>query len=412
MVLALPPELLYQVACCLWRESAPHLRPLDDASLAPWLEVPRGAGARQERNRARKALLKLYSTCKDMHYLIAPLIWAELTIRSQKDVQFVLTAARAHPPECCPLRWVRSLSVGLHGVGVAPLIRLWCQLGASRLQKLIWEAESPPPEELWSLAAQLEWLELSCGTFWGGDPHWSLLSNLRILSLTEYDAFLLPPHLPALLLATLQGPQTPHTTQQAHVETGPFLGRQADGQDMEVERSLGSVRATMVSFRKRRSGSSLQHLRLRSSKTSILHSPELIAAGCFAELRTLDVYPVTPMPPLAQALSSSPFLERLNLTLDVSGAHDNYNRLWAALDGSTLPSLKSLRADPVPTPATAPSFGEFLRLHPRLERVNGLAPATVGAVLQAQAQGAWAPTQPGEGGIRNDAPARVGAGEK
>ncbi|KAF6766818.1 hypothetical protein PSEUBRA_000496 [Kalmanozyma brasiliensis GHG001] len=115
----------------------------------------------------------------------------------------------------------------------------------------------------------------------------------------------------------------------------------------------------------------LTHLSLSTSKTSLLHQPALITSSAFTSLTHLDIYPVTPEPPLSTALlTTSSTLTHLRLVLDVSGAFDNYNALWADLTGN-LPRLEWLEVDPMPQQNTAPSFFDFVAQAPRLGWING-----------------------------------------
>ncbi len=331
---------------------------------------------------------------------------------------------------------------------------------AGGLRWLKWEADSLPHPALWAhLAARgLQQLEMDCKTFWQGHANWEKLVGpvsahhngsaqharrpLRALKLTAYDANLLPKHLPALLLGTVQpdeessdssdaehdrlssaSPSTSFVDERSTLkrtfrpspeevrerleqstldeETLDHDGRlhRAPGysitlgrRNRNVERNGSQTEShrhtptadeppseatedlspeshfARLDLRPR---SSLLHLSLSSSKTSVLHSLPLIHAGCFSSLLTLDVYPVTPEFPLALALASAgSTLRRLKLSLDINAALPNYDRLWQALTGR-LRRLEVLELDPYPNERSAPSFTAFLQSCESLVWING-----------------------------------------
>ncbi|PWN42752.1 hypothetical protein IE81DRAFT_113981 [Ceraceosorus guamensis] len=201
-------------------------------------------------------------------------------------------------------------------------------------------------------------LSMSCSIFWPGHALMSSFRNIQHLRLTSYEAHLLPQHLPAMLLAL----------------TKP-----------------------------------LKSLSMSTSKTAVLHVRELIDLGVWRGLESLDVYAVTPEPPLAEALRSArKTLKHLRLTLDINGAFGNYDRLWRDLtkrqeairdsedgkhahehehkhkhkhkhkhdhphedDDEGLPALQVLQVDPFPQQHTSPSFPDFVRACPSLRLING-----------------------------------------
>lgn len=203
----------------------------------------------------------------------------------------------------------------------------------------------------------LQSLSLNCKVFYGGHIDIARLRSLRHLHLTSFDSYLLPPHLPSLLISL-------------HLP--------------------------------------LKSIALSSSKTSLLHDWDLIQRGVFTGLEFLDVYPVTPEWPLAEGLrSAGSTLRGLRLILDVSGSFSNFDRLWRDLTApmaeawagqhrlvenvrvnkafaervnmnqhatsklGALSKLEFLVVDPLPQQNTAPSFVAFLKSCLRLRWLNG-----------------------------------------
>lgn len=286
---------------------------------------------------------------------------------------------------------------------------------SSSLHSLNWEAESLPHPSLWQhlAARQLQVLEVDCKTFWSGHKNMARLAGcLKALKLTGYEVTLLPMHLPALLLAMISTESEDHgdtsgdgrkvderstlkkTFTEGEGRPNAFAHWTAsrpeeEGRDSEIGQSLRAVDAAMKQAHLSSpstepaqepeegqdptpSGTSrLLHLSLSSSKTSLLHSNSLIQAGVFSSLVTLDLYPVTPEPPLDLALiSCGKTLQRLKFALDISGAFKNYDRLWRSLTGK-MPALRVLDVDPHPQQNTAPSFEEFVSSCERLGWING-----------------------------------------
>lgn len=194
----------------------------------------------------------------------------------------------------------------------------------------------------------LESLSLHCRIFYSGSIDMSRLRCLRHLRLTSYDAHLLPPHLPSLLLSLY----TP-----------------------------------------------LSSISLSTSKTTLLHDVDLIERGLFDELVDLDVFAVTPEYPLWLGLRrAGRKLKRLRLILDINSSFRNFDRLFRELaeggaEDSThgrqedftivheaassspsrgaFPELVSLFVEPLPQENTASSFPRFLDTCPKLRFLNG-----------------------------------------
>lgn len=195
----------------------------------------------------------------------------------------------------------------------------------------------------------LEALDVHCRVFYSGHGDWARVRSLRHLRLTSYDSYLLPSHLPTLLLSLHQP---------------------------------------------------LRSISLSTSKTSLLHDLDLIHRGCFSRLEELDVFPVTPEFPLCEGIKSAGRnrLRKLRLILDISGSFSNFDNLFKGLmssasltsanDGQevgeaneddydssanpTFPHLESLYLDPFPQENTAPSFPRFLKeACPKLKWLNG-----------------------------------------
>jgi hypothetical protein len=194
----------------------------------------------------------------------------------------------------------------------------------------------------------LEGLSLHCRIFYSGSIDMSRLRSLRHLRLTSYDAHLLPPHLPSLLLSLY----TPLTS-----------------------------------------------ISLSTSKTTLLHDVDLIERGLFDQLEDLDIFAVTPEFPLWIGLRrAGRRLKRLRLILDINSSFGNFDRLFRELaepgaedtmhgaqgDSPALqeaassssgcgafPELVSLFVEPLPQENTAPSFPHFLDTCPKLRFLNG-----------------------------------------
>ena len=251
---------------------------------------------------------------------------------------------------------------------------------------------------------------MDCKTFWSGHKNLVKLAGcLKALKLTGYEVTLLPLHLPALLLTSVSTDENKeHSpgdgrrvderstlkktfTEEEEQPTSAAhwtASRPEEGGDSEIGQSLRAVDSAMKQAHLSSSptdsahiedghslvpsGSSrLHHLSLSSSKTSLLHSTSLIQSGVFSSLVTLDIYPVTPEPPLDVALiSCGKTLQRLKFALDISGAFRNYDSLWRSLTGK-MPALRVLDVDPHPQQNTAPSFEEFVSSCERLGWING-----------------------------------------
>ncbi|KDN42509.1 hypothetical protein K437DRAFT_257851 [Tilletiaria anomala UBC 951] len=486
----LPPELIYLVGqqlfdlsthasarpgcnCCCWcsADDSPFLP--DEASQATLTSTWYASTTPRD---AKRALLNLSSVDWQLRALLAPLVWHQVVLKQPSDTIFLRNLAQRyavapHAPNAQaaapqlprPLTHVSSLCIAFSsdrypgGVEQSTLLDLLSrhQLGSKGpLRSLRWSAETLPIPSLWlHLAPTLQCFDVDCKTFWGGHPNLSRLTNLRALRLTGYDAHLLPPHLPALLLALTyvvdeqdqQGLDGDHnesmrnnharvseiltlkrtfpmmaeeeaeyalSVRRAIRETGammlsgdedysgPHIAPPPGGQDLEIQQTFDAVDAAAAALQPRISGghehgtgaegseaeqdeadgiavsasrraSRLLHLSLSTSKTSLLHSTTLIEAGAFRSLATLDIYPVTPEPPLDAALrSAGGTLRILKLALDISSAFRHYDRLWARLTGG-MRALEQLHLDPHPQQNTAPSFGAFVQSCAKLQSVDG-----------------------------------------
>lgn len=258
------------------------------------------------------------------------------------------------------VEWMRNSRDG-EAFPSGPAFRLSSSDGQPHLPADAAAAEEEEPNEDDGGCCGLTSLSINCKCFWPGHPALQLLRTLRHLRLINYDLFLLPPHLPALL--------------------------------QNLERPLLS-------------------LSLSTSKTSLLHSLPLVMSGCFDRLEVLDLFPVTPEFPLPQAIRRMRrTLRVLRLNIDISANFANYDAFWRILTGddedesegengtssaasrqrayaahssepqreydietsaAPMEALEALHIDPLPQPNTAPSFAAFVaRGSPRLRYING-----------------------------------------
>ncbi|KAE8227114.1 hypothetical protein CF319_g386 [Tilletia indica] len=344
--LALPPEIALRIGM--------HLQPETSTAYPLCLRKPSAP--------IRLADLHAFaSTCLSLRCLLAPLFWSSLVFsdpdrleelrsilryydragqtqssttssprRSQKRLNssgriefdlpvFAPDQERLLFPDPLPL--VRNFFLSFHRriqrFDVQAFLSLLRHL--PQLEYLSWDAELTPPPSLWDTVGHLRGLHVDCKVFWQGNQGLVKLADLESLALTTFDANLLPNHVPTLLL-NLPCPLT--------------------------------------------------SLDMSTSKTSILHDPSLIEAGCFSRLEHLTLFAVTPEPPLDEALASAgKTLKTLNLYADVNGGFRNYDDLWRSLTGQ-MKVLEVLNVDPHPQQNTAPSFVDFVISTPTLHRIN------------------------------------------
>ena len=311
-----------------------------------------------------------------------------------------------------PLPHIRSIIVSipdkyseLDQAFLLTLLRSMHLTETRQLEHLSWSAEAVPNPAIWALVGpSLRSLEVDGRTFYQGHRGWGALERLQSLKMVGYESTLLPSGVVAVFQAqrALSNGSEEHDGCQALREVPEELleavqrGRPVESPLIELQRSTATsprrqaqhlyldpppcMRETTmstsptaypssVSGRSRRVA--LQHLSLSSSKTSLLHQRPLILAGAFAGLTCLDIYAVTPEPPLASALlTCSTTLTHLRLVLDISGAFAHFDSLWSTLTAN-LPALVSLQLDPMPHPSTAPSFTCFVQQCPSLRWING-----------------------------------------
>ncbi|PWN52414.1 hypothetical protein IE53DRAFT_326705 [Violaceomyces palustris] len=291
-------------------------------------------------------ILNLSFTSRSQRILLAPRIWSKIWITTPDHLprlEAILEFYRSHHRENGqhasvasheklvtslepPTSLIRSIVVRLperyQNFDQSPLLKILSDapISGANVVELEWDAEVLPVPRIWSLLSPtLEVLRIDCKTFWGGHRDLSLLTRLKSLTMTGYESHLLPPHLPNLLRSTR-----------------------------------------------------LEKLCMSSSKTSILHQTDLISEGVFSNLSSLQVYPVTPEPPLQLALlSARETLTDLELNLDISPHLNNFDNLWKGLSQGRMKSLERLTVDPHPQQNTAPSFVEFLSSTPSLKLING-----------------------------------------
>lgn len=269
-----------------------------------------------------------------------------------------------------------------------------------QLEHLSWSAEAVPNPAIWPLLSpSLKSLEVDGRTFYQGHKGIAGLERLESLRFTGYESTLLPNGVVALLKGDrgcenlgdewicqdierdANGLDLGRGRRQSPIEdlqrssTSPPR-RQAQGLYLDPPPSSHPSLATSSSFPPHspttsRTCTRLKHLSLSSSKTSLLHHPSLLPSLSLHPLTCLDIYAITPSPPLPSTiLLLSSTLTHLRLILDISGAFSNYNSLWFSLT-SHLPSLIWLQVDPMPQQNTAPSFWDFVQSCGRLEWING-----------------------------------------
>lgn len=272
-----------------------------------------------------------------------------------------------------------------------------------QLEHLYWSAEAVPNPAMWPLLGpSLKSLQVDGRTFYQGHNGMAGLDKLESLSFTGYESTLLPSGVVAFFRAqsfrVSEGGGDEGEVREIPEGSEEEMGRgRGESPLQELQRAATSPRRQAQhlyldppssSSPPHPSSSSpaltpssplpppsptrirLQHLSLSTSKTSLLHQPSLISTHAFSSLTCLDIYAVTPEPPLATSiLTFSSTLTHLRLILDISGAFSNYNSLWRSLT-SHLPRLTWLQVDPMPQQNTAPSFWDFVQSCTQLKWIN------------------------------------------
>lgn len=377
----LPAEIIFQIGTHLAPSRTPTTSSLPCAHIdALSCTSTTGVGL--------SALHSLASASRSFHNTLVPLIWHTLTIRTPQSLPRLSTLLASYDTMSLrslgeegglrhPLGHIRSIVVAvpdkyaeLDQTYLLALLRAMDLPRTGQVEHLAWSAECAPSPALWPLLAKsLRSLEVDGRMFYQGHSGWAALKRLEVLKMTGYDSTLLPRGAVEVMRArartTLQD-EVCEVPKARPVERGPRRIAQhlyldpCPTQDWESE----PVPAQMGMRR-------LRHLSLSSSKTSLLHQASLISAGCFTGLTCLDLYAVTPEPPLSLAiLSAGATLRHLRLVLDISGAFGHFDTLWRTLTAQ-LPHLLTLEIDPMPQQNTAPSFGGFVESCPRLRRING-----------------------------------------
>ncbi|ETS63724.1 hypothetical protein PaG_02034 [Moesziomyces aphidis] len=335
------------------------------------------------------ALLGLASASRSFHNTLVPLIWHTLTIRTPQTLPRLSSLLAAYDTMSLrsrlgqegglrhPLGHIRSIVVALPDkyaeldqTYLLALLRAMDLPRTRQVEHLAWSAECAPSPALWPLLAKsLRSLEVDGRMFYQGHSGWASLEGLEVLRMTGYDSTLLPKGAVEVIRARADSmlqdlvSEVPkeQVLQRVPRRTAQHLYLDASPTD-DPAPAPGPVSTGM---------SRLRHLSLSSSKTSLLHQASLISAGCFVGLTCLDLYAVTPEPPLSLAiLSAAATLTHLRLVLDISGAFGHFDALWTTLTAH-LPHLLVLEIDPMPQQNTAPSFGGFVESCPRLRRING-----------------------------------------
>lgn len=357
------------------------------------------------------ALLSLSSASKAFRNTLVPLIWHTIVIRTPQHLprlaallqsydtlsvrstsphQRRRSSTPTYPTLRHPLPHMRSLVVSipdkymdLDQAYLLTLLRSMDLAHTQQLEHVYWSAEAVPNPAVWALLApSLRSLELDGRTFYQGHRGMAGLERLESFKMVGYESTLLPSGVVAVFQARGGGEvrEVKEVPEGAEVDERRNRGEQVSPL-VELQASTAHRQARHLDpqpppFAPPSPSSppssihrALIHLSLSTSKTSLLHQPALIPR--FAGLTHLDIFPITPEPPLSRSiLAAAPTLTHLRLVLDISGAFANYDKLWADLTGQ-LPLLEWLQVDPMPQQNTAPSFWEFVERAPRLRWING-----------------------------------------
>ncbi|TKY90709.1 hypothetical protein EX895_000707 [Sporisorium graminicola] len=371
------------------------------------------------------ALLSLSSASKSFRNTLVPLIWHTIVIRTPQHLPRLAALLRSYDTlsvrSTSPQQRRRSSSptsrlAFTEGVGLrhpcphirsivvsipdkymdldqSYLLTLLRSLDLARTQQLehlYWSAEAVPNPAIWPLLGpSLKSLELDGRTFYQGHRGMAGLECLESFKMVGYESTLLPSGVVALFQAQsiadgMQGVQVTELPEGAELEerrnrgesVSPSVELQAStaGEPHRQARHLYLDPQPPTPPPPRPSPDKrtrLTHLSLSTSKTSLFHQHALAATSAFAGLTHLDLFPITPEPPLSLSIvTAASTLTHLRLVLDISGAFANYDKLWADLTGQ-LPLLEWLEVDPMPQQNTAPSFWDFVEQAPRLRWING-----------------------------------------
>lgn len=367
-------------------------------------------------------LLSLASASRTFRNILTPLVWHTIVIRTPQHLPRLATLLKnydclslsstrrsfspASPPQSQspvefglrhPLPHIRSIAVSIPDKYLdfdqTYLLTLLRSM-PEQVEHLYWSAEAPPNPTVWLLLGpSLRGLEVDGRLFHQGHKGMAGLKRLETLRFTGYESTLLPAGVVALFqaqsLATAEIGEGVGEVREIPEGYEEQRGRQESPlQELQRSSSIPPRRQAQHLYLDPPPPSSstppsspsspapsnrarLKHLSLSTSKTSLFHQLRLLLTSSFNSLTCLDIYPITPEPPLPSTiLSLSSTLTHLRLIFDISGAFSNYNSLWSTLT-SRLPHLMWLEVDPMPQQNTAPSFWDFVESCPRLEYING-----------------------------------------
>ncbi|CBQ67888.1 conserved hypothetical protein [Sporisorium reilianum SRZ2] len=400
---SLPAEIIFQIATHLVSSSQAPLhcgtdvRPASFAckhSFPPYAPLsPASADLH--------ALLTLSSATKSFRHTLVPLVWHTVVIRTPQHLPRLAALLQSYDTLCVrstspqqrrrssfaeapalrhPLPHIRSIVVAIPDkymdvdqTYLLALLRAMDLAHTRQLEHVSWSAEAVPNPAIWPLLGpSLKSLELDGRTFYQGHRGMAGLERLESLTMVGYESTLLSSGVVKVFRAQSVGDAV-----EGEVSEVP------EGAEREERRDRGQSVSPLVELQTSAAASPRQarhlyldpqpqppsptttrtrltHLSLSTSKTSLLHQSPLTATRAFAGLTHLDIFPITPEPPLARALlSAAATLTHLRLVLDISGAFANYDRLWADLTGR-MPVLEWLEVDPMPQQNTAPSFWGFV----------------------------------------------------
>lgn len=373
------------------------------------------------------ALLSLSSSNRAFRNTLVPLVWHTIVIRTPQHLprlaallkSYDTLSVRSTSPQRHrksslpssdlmagglrhPLPHIRSIHVSmpdkymdLDQSYLLTLLRSMHLSQTYQLDHLHWSAEAAPNPAIWSvLAPSLKSLELDGRTFYQGHRGMEGLERLESFKMVGFESKLLP--------SGAVGVFWRQRRDEGGVGEEEELREVPEGEEEEGRRGSPVVELQSVTPERKRQArhlyldpspppppsagpdphpqhaaspstthTRLKHLSLSTSKTSLFHQQSLLRSSAFQGLTHIDIYPITPQPPLSLSLiSTASTLTHLRLVLDISGAFANYDALWSDLTGK-LPQLEWLEIDPMPQQNTAPSFGRFVEEAPRLRWING-----------------------------------------
>ncbi|GAC93306.1 hypothetical protein PHSY_000871 [Pseudozyma hubeiensis SY62] len=426
---SLPAEIIYQIATHLVSSSdvplhsSTEMRPAAfpcEHSFPPHTSLlPSGSNLH--------ALLSLSSSNRAFRNTLVPLVWHTIVIRTPQHLprlaallkSYDTLSVRSTSPQRHrkssipssdllagglrhPLPHIRSIHISipdkymdLDQSYLLTLLRSMHLSQTHQLDHLHWSAEAAPNPAIWSvLAPSLRSLELDGRTFYQGHKGMEGLERLESFKMVGFESTLLPSGVVGVFWRQRRDEGGKGEDQE--------LREVPEGEEEEGRRGIPVVELQSVTPERKRQArhlyldpspppppsagpdphpphaaspsathTRLKHLSLCTSKTSLFHQQSLLRSSAFQGLTHIDIYPITPQPPLSLSLiSTASTLTHLRLVLDISGAFANYDALWSDLTGR-LPELVWLEVDPMPQQNTAPSFGRFVEEAGKLRWING-----------------------------------------